>query len=120
MRNSNMRKGKLGYPNNGSRQKGAVLVIGLMVTTVLSIVAVNAAKSTVVQERMANNYRFSIEAMNNAENGSLRALGQINAQELILNGHEVSILTSRWPRNLPARWPSKFPEIPARHPYPLT
>ena len=46
-------------------QKGAALVVGLLMVTVLSIVGVNAAKGNVAQQRMANNYRFSIEAMNN-------------------------------------------------------
>ena len=69
-------------------QKGAVLVAGLLMTTVLAIVAVNASKRTVVQQRMANNYRFSIEAMNNAETGFRSALTQINDQTLILNGFD--------------------------------
>ena len=68
------------------RQGGAALVVGLLVTTVMSLVAVNASKQTVVQQRMATNYRFSIEAMNNADSGSLTAFNQINAQGLILNG----------------------------------
>ena len=69
-------------------QKGAVLVVGLLLTTVLTLVAVNASKSTVIQQRMATNYRFSIEAMNNAETGLRSALNQINAQTLILNGFD--------------------------------
>ena len=69
-------------------QKGAVLVVGLLLTTVLTMVAVNASKGTVVQQRMATNYRFSIEAMNNAETGLRSALNQINAQTLILNGFD--------------------------------
>ncbi len=69
-------------------QKGAVLVAGLLMTTILAIVAVNASKRTVMQQRMANNYRFSIEAMNNAETGFLSALNQINDQTLILNGFD--------------------------------
>ena len=69
-------------------QKGAVLVVGLLLTTVLTLVAVNASKHTVIQQRMANNYRFSIEAMNNAETGFRSALNQINDQNLILNGFD--------------------------------
>ena len=37
---------------------------------------------------MASNYRFSIEAMNNAETGFRSALDQINAQDLNLNGYD--------------------------------
>ena len=69
-------------------QKGDVLVVGLLMTTVLTMVAVNGSKRTVVQQRMANNYRFSIEAMNNAETGFRSALDQINDQTLILNGFD--------------------------------
>ena len=75
-------------PGGRGAQKGAALVIGLLVTTVMSLVAVNASKRTVVQQRMANNYRFSIEAMNNADSGSLIAFNQINDQGLVLNGFD--------------------------------
>ena len=69
-------------------QKGAALATGLIMTTVLTIVGVNAAKSTVAQQRMANNYRFAIEAMNNAEAGVASALAEINEDVLGLNGFD--------------------------------
>ncbi len=75
-------------PGNCGAQKGAALVIGLLMVTVLSIVGVNAAKSSVAQQRMANNYRFSIEAMNNAEVGVISVLNVINDQNLAVDGFD--------------------------------
>ncbi len=69
-------------------QKGAALIVGLLLITVLTIVAVSAAKGNVGQQRMANNYRFSIEAMNNAEIGFMSMLSAINDQELSKNGFD--------------------------------
>jgi len=69
-------------------QKGAALVVGLLMVTVLSIVGVNAAKGNVAQQRMANNYRFAIEAMNNAEAGITSTINQINDGELGANGFD--------------------------------
>ncbi len=69
-------------------QKGAALVVGLLMTTVLAIVGVNAAKSSVAQQRMANNYRFSIEAMNNAEVGIAIAINQMNLDRVGENGFD--------------------------------
>ncbi len=88
MQKTIMKNRTRGNLNHCDGQKGAVLVDGLLMTTVLTLVAVNGAKRTVVQQRMANNYRFSIEAMNNAETGFRSALDQINDQNLILNGFD--------------------------------
>ncbi len=73
---------------NCAAQKGAALVVGLLMTTVLAIVGVNAAKSSVAQQRMANNYRFSIEAMNNAEVGIAIAINQMNLDRVGENGFD--------------------------------
>ena len=73
---------------NCAAQKGAALVVGLLMTTILAIVGVNAAKGSVTQQRMANNYRFSIEAMNNAEIGYVSAFNLIYDQKLSLNGFD--------------------------------
>ena len=78
----------LGNMASGPAQKGAALVVGLLVIMVLSMIGVSAAKSSVGQQRMANNYRFSIEAMNNAEIGITNALNAINDQELSVNGFD--------------------------------
>lgn len=83
-----MRNRTQGNLTNRGAQKGAALVVGLLMTTVLIIVAVSAAKGSVVQQRMANTYRFSFEALNNAEIGSATALNQINALQLSLNGFD--------------------------------
>ncbi len=83
-----MKNRTLDNPANCGAQKGASLVVGLLITMVLAIIGVNAAKSSVAQQRMANNYRFSIEAMNNAEVGYISALNQINDQNLSLNGFD--------------------------------
>ena len=78
----------LGNMASGPAQKGAALVVGLLVIMVLSMIGVSAAKSNVGQQRMANNYRFSIEAMNNAEIGITNVLNVINDQELSVNGFD--------------------------------
>ncbi len=78
----------LDNPAKRAVQKGAALVVGLLMTTVLAIVGVSAAKSSVTQQRMANNYRFSIEAMNNAEVGIAVAINQMNAGLLAENGFD--------------------------------
>jgi Tfp pilus assembly protein PilX len=70
------------------KEKGAAMVVGLLMITVLSIVGVNGAKEIVVQQRMANNYRFAIEAMNNAEAGITSAISQLNNNELGKNGFD--------------------------------
>jgi Tfp pilus assembly protein PilX len=70
------------------KEKGAAMVVGLLMITVLSIVGVNGAKENVVQQRMANNYRFAIEAMNNAEAGITSAISQLNNNELGKNGFD--------------------------------
>ncbi len=88
MQKTIMKNRTRGNLNHCDGQKGAVLVVGLLMTTVLTMVAVNGSKRTVVPQRMANNYRFSIEAMNNAETGFRSALDQINDQTLILNGFD--------------------------------
>ena len=69
-------------------QKGAVLIVGLLLITVLTIVGVSAAQSNVTQQRLANNYRFSIEAMNNAEFGFISTLNVINDQKLSVGGFD--------------------------------
>ena len=69
-------------------QKGAALVVGLLLITVLTIVSVSAAQSNVTQQRLANNYRFSIEAMNNAEFGFISVLNLINDQNLSVGGFD--------------------------------
>ncbi len=69
-------------------QKGAALVVGLLLITILTIIGVSAAKGNVGQQRMANNYRYSIEAMNNAEIGFISALNLINDQKLFGNGFD--------------------------------
>ncbi len=78
----------LGNIASGSAQKGAALVVGLLLIMVMSMIGVSAAKGTVGQQRMANNYRFSIEALNNAEIGVTNALNAINDQELAVNGFD--------------------------------
>ena len=69
-------------------QKGAALVVGLLMTTTLSIVGVSAAKGSVAQQRMAHNYLFSIEAMNNAEVGIAIAINQMNLDKVGKNGFD--------------------------------
>ena len=81
---------KIGNSGNrvGSAQKGAALIVGLLLITILTIIGVSAAKGSVGQQQMANNYRFSIEAMNNAEIGFISALNALNDQKSSLNGFD--------------------------------
>jgi Tfp pilus assembly protein PilX len=66
---------------------GAALVASLVFLTVLSLLGASASKSSIVQERMASNYRFSVEALNHAETGIADALTNINENTLHLDGY---------------------------------
>ena len=81
---------KYGNPRKiaGRAEKGAALVVGLLLITILTIVGISAARENAGQQRMANNYRFSIEAMNNAEVGFISAVNEFNAEELAANGFD--------------------------------
>ena len=70
-----------------TRQQGAALIVSLLIMSVMSILGINAVKKNVVQERMANSYRFGIESLNNAESGVEDALAQINANDLDDDGY---------------------------------
>ncbi len=70
------------------RQQGAALIAGLTVTVVMSLIVVSASKGNIAQQRMVNNYRFSIEAMNNAEIGVADAIADIVARRLVENGFD--------------------------------
>lgn len=70
------------------RERGAALIAGLVTTMTLTLIAVTASKSSLTQMRMANNYRFSIEAMTNAEAGIAAALSHFDAQTVALNGFD--------------------------------
>ncbi len=70
------------------RQQGAALIAGLLVTVVMSLIVVSASKGSVAQQRMVNNYRFSIEAMNNAEVGVADAIADIVERRLVENGFD--------------------------------
>ncbi len=83
-----MNSRRMGNMNSGRAQKGAALVVGLLLITVMSMIGVSGAKGNIRQQRMANNYRFSIEAMNNAEIGIANALNAINDQELVADGFD--------------------------------
>jgi len=69
------------------RQDGAVLVVSLIFMTVMSMLGITSVKQNVVQERMANGYRFGIESLNNAESGIEDALAAINAADLDVDGY---------------------------------
>ena len=71
-----------------TRQQGAALVVSLVIMTVMSILGITAVKKNVVQERMANSYRFGIESLNNAESGIIDALALINAGDLHVDGYD--------------------------------
>ncbi len=51
----------------GSRQQGAVLVVSLVFLTVLTILGVTALNTSALQNIMASNFQFQIDAMQNAE-----------------------------------------------------
>jgi hypothetical protein len=71
-----------------TRQQGAALVISLVIMTVMSILGITAVKKNVVQERMANSYRFGIESLNNAESAITDAMAIVNANDLHVDGYD--------------------------------
>lgn len=50
-----------------ARERGAALLVSLMILLVITVLALSAANLSVLQERMAGNLRESNEAFNNAE-----------------------------------------------------
>jgi len=84
-------KTKINYSSKSrqvfTRQQGAALIVSLVIVSVMSILGLNAVKQNVVQERMANSYRFGIESLNHAEAGLEDALAAIKAGDLHVNGY---------------------------------
>src|SRR5262245_11778762 len=54
---------------NGTRQRGAVLVVSLLLLLVMTVLALGASQATRMQERMAGNSRDHDLALQNAEAG---------------------------------------------------
>lgn len=71
-----------------TRQRGAVLVISLLLLLVMTLLGLGASQSTRMQERMAGNQRDLELAMQGAEAG-LRA-----AEELLPSNRPVSLCTT--------------------------
>lgn len=85
-------KTKINYSSKSrqvfTRQQGAALIVSLVIVSVMSILGLNAVKQNVVQERMANSYRFGVESLNHAEAGIEDALAAIKAGDLHVNGYQ--------------------------------
>jgi Tfp pilus assembly protein PilX len=64
------------------RQKGAVLIVGLVILLVVTMIGVGGQQSTVLQERMAGNMRQNNIAFQAAEAALQAALSYIEGQSL--------------------------------------
>lgn len=61
------------------RQRGAALFVGLILLILLALIGLSAMQSTLLQERMAGNYRLVNLAFQNAEDFVRQAEGRIQA-----------------------------------------
>lgn len=61
----------------GTRQRGAVLAVGLLMLLILTIIGVSAMKSTVLDEKIAANSQFKMMAFQAAES-ALKQFANIN------------------------------------------
>ena len=59
-----------GYRNFPARQRGAVLLVGLVIFVVLAILGVTYAQSAIMQERLAGNFKDLSVAFQSAEAGT--------------------------------------------------
>ncbi|MEJ2108265.1 MAG: PilX N-terminal domain-containing pilus assembly protein [Acidiferrobacteraceae bacterium] len=59
----------MSQPTATGNQEGAVLVIGLIILVVMTILGITAMQSTVVEEKMAGNFKDKDVAFRAAEAG---------------------------------------------------
>lgn len=64
---------------NPQRQRGAALFVGLMLLIVMTLIGLAAMQSTLLQERMAGNFRLVNLAFQSAEDTARNAEGAIQA-----------------------------------------
>lgn len=79
-----------------TRQRGTVLVIGLILLLVVTLLGVSAMQTTVLQERMAGNLRQSNLALQSAEaalQAALAYLGSLGNAPLPLSGAQATATT---------------------------
>jgi Tfp pilus assembly protein PilX len=69
-------------PARGRRQRGAVLILGLVVLLVVTMIGISGQQDTVLQERLAGNMRQSNIAFQAAEAGLQVGLSYIEEQDL--------------------------------------
>lgn len=62
------------YTTTGHQQKGAVLIVSLMILLVLTILGISGLSSSSLQERMAHNFQQSLVAFQSAESAISRAV----------------------------------------------
>lgn len=59
-----------GYPTHARRQRGSALLLGMMLLLVMTLLAVFASSTGIMQERMSGNYRDAARAFEAAENAA--------------------------------------------------
>ncbi len=75
----------MNYPPTASRQRGAVLILGLVILLVMTMIGVAAIQTTVLEERMAGNMRQRDLALHAAEAAVQAALSAIESQDTPLS-----------------------------------
>lgn len=66
----------LHYRHRATKQRGAVLLVSLMVLTVMSVLTVAGMNSAITNEQMAANHQFREVSFQVADSGGNRAIGQ--------------------------------------------
>ena len=112
--------------NPGSRQRGAALVIGLLLLLVLTILAVSGMNSASLEFVMAGNEQYRANAFSAAEAGIERSLdsGTFNPAVLTANLNGAATATDNWAtvintqlngNALPAMWGNSWNSFATYH-----
>ena len=84
---------KTKYQITWKSQKGAVLFTGMMMLTITALIGVSGTQNTIMQERMAGNYRMYNQSFNRAEETLVDTQEQIFEAVQVSNFYETSAST---------------------------
>ncbi|MAF83775.1 MAG: PilX N-terminal domain-containing pilus assembly protein [Gammaproteobacteria bacterium] len=79
--------------NIPDRQRGAALIVGLVLMTVLTLLAVSTMRTSTLELAMAGNTQYHEQAVQLAETGIKDAVSRINSGAQNLNGTDGWLVT---------------------------
>jgi len=71
-------------PPNHQRQQGAALIVGLVLMTVLTLLAVSTMRTSTLELAMAGNAQYHEQATQMAESGIRDAISRIDNKDIVL------------------------------------